>query len=81
MLLILLHYSSLSILFFQVILAFLGSFRANLLVIFLESSKILTSLRELALFHTLANIPVDKGALGVHEVELVVNAGKSFGNG
>eukprot|EP00966_Prymnesium_polylepis_P063579 1474807-Prymnesium_polylepis.1 len=31
-------------------------------------------LGELALLHALADVPVDEGALGVHEVELVVDA-------
>ena len=45
---------------------------ANLLVVLLQRSEVLTSLRELAFLHTLANVPVDEGTLGVHEVELVV---------
>lgn len=53
----------------------------NLFVVLLQGGKILTSFRELTLFHTLTNIPVDEGTLGVHKVELVVDAGKSFGDG
>merc|ERR1712048_857687 len=42
----------------------------NIQVILLEESKILTGLGELTLLHTLTDVPVDEGALGVHEVEL-----------
>merc|ERR1719195_270991 len=44
-------------------------------VVLLKESKILTGLRELALFHTLADIPVDEGTLRVHHVILL---GDSF---
>merc|ERR1712125_306923 len=54
---------------------------ANLLVVLLESSKILTSLRELALLHTLTDVPVHESALGVHEIELMVDAGEDLSNG
>ena len=33
------------------------------------------------LFHTLSNIPVHKGTLSVHKIELVVNARQGFSNG
>jgi hypothetical protein len=52
----------------------------NLLVVLLERCKILTGLRELALLHTLTDIPVHEGTLGVHEVELVVDAGEHLHN-
>ena len=38
-------------------------------------------LGELALLHALADVPVDERTLGVHEVELVVNARVKLGNG
>ena len=44
----------------------------DLFVILLEGSKILASLRELTLLHTLTDIPVHKGALRVEEIKLVV---------
>jgi hypothetical protein len=53
----------------------------NLLVIALKSSEILTSLGELALLHTLTDVPVDEGTLGVHEVELVRQGGPGLTNG
>merc|ERR1711959_506822 len=53
----------------------------DLLVILLEGCKVLTTLRELTLFHTLSDIPVDEGTLGVHQVELVVNASKDLSDG
>jgi len=47
---------------------------ANFFVIFLQSRQILPGLREFTLLHTLTDVPVDKGTLGVKEVELVVKA-------
>merc|ERR1712188_95473 len=47
-----------------------GSSGENIEVVLLEESKILTGLGELTLLHTLTDIPVDEGTLGVHEVEL-----------
>merc|ERR1712188_37342 len=54
---------------------------ADLFVVFLEGSKIFASLGELALLHALTDVPVDEGALGVHEVELVVKTSPGLGNG
>jgi len=45
---------------------------ADFLIVFLESGKILAGLRELALLHTLTNIPVHEGTLRVEEIEFVV---------
>merc|ERR1711988_298483 len=59
----------------------LSGLSADLLVVLLESSQVLTGLGELALLHTLADIPVDEGMLGVHEIELVVNAGEDLSDG
>lgn len=53
----------------------------DLFVVLLEGSQVLTGLAELAFLHTLADVPVDEGALAVHEVELVVEAGPRFGDG
>lgn len=59
----------------------IGGIGANLLVVSLESSKILSGLAELALLHTLGHVPVNKGSLGVHEVELGVKSLPGLGNG
>merc|ERR1712146_3802 len=57
------------------LLAFaLHGLSTDLLVVLLESSKILATLGELTFLHTLTDVPVDEGALGVHKVELVVHA-------
>merc|ERR1712007_242502 len=53
----------------------------HLFVVFLKRCKIFASFGELTLLHTLTNIPVNKGTLGVHQVELVVDAGEDFSNG
>merc|ERR1712054_254387 len=48
----------------------------DLLVVLLKGSKVLTTLGELTLLHTLTDVPVDEGTLRVHHVELVVDAGE-----
>ncbi len=59
----------------------LQAVHAHLLVILLEGGHVLPGLGELALLHALADVPVDEGALGVHQVELVVEAGPGLGDG
>merc|ERR1711990_416629 len=59
----------------------LGGLDADLLVILLESGEILTGLGELSLFHTFSDVPMDEGTLGVHKIELVVDAGEDLGDG
>jgi hypothetical protein len=59
----------------------LGGLGSDLLVILLKGGKILTGLGELSLLHTLSDVPMDEGTLGVHKIELVVNTGKSLGDG
>ena len=54
------------------VFAFLGftfdGIAANLFVILLEGSQILTSFGEFAFFHTFTDIPVDESTLGVPEL-------------
>ena len=50
----------------------LSRVNANLLVVLLKGGEILAGLRELTLLHTLTNVPVNEGTLGVQKVELVV---------
>merc|ERR1712151_908748 len=54
---------------------------ADLLVVLLERSEVLTSLGELTLLHTLTDVPVHKRTLGVHKVELVVDAREELSDG
>jgi hypothetical protein len=54
---------------------------SNFFVVLLEGGKILTGFGEFTFFHTLSDVPVNEGTLGVHKVELVVEAGEDFGNG
>jgi len=58
-----------------------GTLRPDLLVVLLKGGKILTGLGELPLLHAFPDVPVHEGALGVHEIELVVNAGQGLGDG
>merc|ERR1719408_639798 len=65
---------------FFVLATVLEGLGADLLVVLLEGRKVLTGLGELTLLHALADVPVDEGALGVHEVELVVDARERLGD-
>ena len=61
------------------LLAFtLSGLGTDLLVVLLEGGKILTGLGELSFLHTLSDVPVDEGTLGVHEIELVVDTRETF---
>merc|ERR1719446_1066915 len=57
----------------------LGGLGGHLLVVLLKRGQVLAGLGELALLHALADVPVHEGALGVHEVELVVDARERLG--
>ena len=71
-----------SLIFLSFLLAFtLDGVDADLFVVLLQGSQILTSLGELALLHTLTHIPVDKGTLGVHQIELVIQTSPGLGDG
>merc|ERR1719408_1010677 len=48
----------------------------DLLVVLLQGRQVLPRLRELPLLHALADVPMHGGALGVHQVELVVDPGE-----
>merc|ERR1711939_1134197 len=43
-------------------------------VVLLQEAKVLTGLGEFSLLHTLTDVPVDEGSLGVHKVELGNNS-------
>merc|ERR1711924_289269 len=58
----------------------LSGLNANFFVILLQGRQVFTSFTELTFLHTLADVPMDKGTLAVHEIELVINAGEHFSN-
>lgn len=67
---------------FSFLLAFaFNTVDTDLLVILLEGSQILTSLGELSFLHTLSDVPVNEGTLGVHQIELVVETGPGLSDG
>merc|ERR1719284_513305 len=70
-----------SLIFISFVLLNISTVHANLFIVLLQSSKILSSLRELSLLHTLSNIPVNKGSLGVHQIKLVVKSSPGLGDG
>jgi hypothetical protein len=59
--------------------AFCG-LNADLFVVLLEGSEILTGLREFSLFHALSDVPMYESSLGVHKIEFVINAGEDLGD-
>mmetsp|Transcript_36609 Transcript_36609/g.61693 ORF Transcript_36609/g.61693 Transcript_36609/m.61693 type:complete len:458 (+) Transcript_36609:171-1544(+) len=59
----------------------LSGLGTDLFVILLKGSEILASLRELTLLHTFSDVPMYEGTLGVHEIELVVDAGEHLRDG
>lgn len=61
-------------------LVFLKRIAGNFFVIALKGGQILTSFREFTFLHTFTNIPVHESALGVHEIELVVESRPGLGN-
>merc|ERR1711936_419880 len=63
------------------VISSLSRVKADLFVVLLKGSKIFPCLREFSLLHTLSNIPVDKGPLGVHQVKLMVKPGPGLSNG
>merc|ERR1719440_1914532 len=68
--------SHLELVTIALLLAFtLRGLDADLLVVLLKGCEIFTSLREFALFHTFADVVMNERTLGVHQIELVVNAG------
>jgi len=58
-----------------------GGLDSDLLVILLEGGKIFSGLRELSLFHTFSDVPMDEGSLGVHEIEFVIDSGEDLSDG
>merc|ERR1740120_676600 len=52
----------------------------DLLVILLKCREVFAGLGELAFLHTFTDVPVHKSALGIHEVELVVDTREDLGN-
>ena len=59
----------------------LDGIHSDFFVILLEGGQIFTSLGEFTFLHTLANVPVDEGALSVHQVELVIQTSPGLGDG
>merc|ERR1719490_447080 len=58
-----------------------GRIKSNLFVVLLQRGHVLPRIAELSLLHALADIPVDEGPLGVHQVELVVQSRPRLSDG
>jgi len=55
-----------------------SSLDTDFFVILLKSSQIFSGFGELTFFHTLTDVPVNEGSLGVHQIELVIDSGEHF---
>ena len=58
-----------------------GGFNSDFFVVLLKGSQIFSGFGEFSFFHTLSDVPVHEGSLGVHQVEFVVKSGEDFSNG
>merc|ERR1719474_771176 len=56
-------------------------FLGDLLVVLLHGGEVLSGFAELALFHSLSDVPVHEGPLSVHEIEFVVHSAHYLGDG
>merc|ERR1719218_141469 len=56
----------------------LGGLDTNFLVVLLKGCEIFTSLAEFTFLHTFPDVVMHEGTLGVHQIELVVNARHDF---
>merc|ERR1712037_920852 len=71
-----------NLIFLTLLLAFaLSGLSTDLFVVLLEGSQILAGLRELTFLHTLTDVPMDEGTLGVHQIKLVIDAGEHLSDG
>merc|ERR1711981_1013914 len=70
-----------SVLLLVVLTFTLGGLDSDLFVILLEGGKIFSGLGEFTFFHTLTDVPMDEGTLGVHEIELVIDSGEDLSDG
>merc|ERR1719499_1414017 len=59
----------------------LSRLNANFFVILFKRGQIFACFTELTFFHAFTNIPMDERTLGIHQIELVVDARKYLGNG
>ena len=70
-------YKNLSAFFFSFSFSSLNS---DFFVVLFKSSQIFSGFGELSFFHTLSDIPVDEGSLGIHKIELVVKSAEDLSN-
>merc|ERR1719401_1425890 len=59
----------------------LSRLNADLFIVLLKGRQVLTCLGKLSFLHPFSDVPVHKGALRVHQIELMVNAGKNLSDG
>ena len=58
----------------------IGGFNSDLFVILFKGSQIFSGFREFTFFHTFSDIPMNKGSLSVHKIELMIKSREYFGD-
>merc|ERR1719181_1318783 len=53
----------------------------DLFVVLLKGSQIFSGLGEFTFLHTLTDVPVHEGSLGVHKIELMIKSGEDLSDG
>merc|ERR1712161_107956 len=69
-----------ALVFFSLFTFTVHGVHTNLLVVLLQSCQILTGFGEFTFLHTLSDIPVNKGTLGIHQVKFVIKTGPGLSN-
>jgi len=57
-----------------------SGFNTDFFVILFKGSQIFSGFGEFSFFHTLTDVPMNEGSLGVHKIELVIKSGEDFGD-
>lgn len=57
-----------------------GSVNTNLFVVFFKSCQIFSGFTEFSFFHTFTYVVMNKGSLGIHKVEFVIQSREYFCN-
>jgi len=75
------HHGKLLVVALLIIFTSVHGIDAYFFVVLLESGEVFASFGKLSLLPTLSDVPVDESALGVHQIELVVESTPSLSDG
>ena len=57
-----------------------SSLDSDFFIVLFKGSQIFSGFGELSFFHTLSDIPMDKGSLGIHKIEFMIESAEDFSN-